>query len=153
MAKICKDSFCKLTVPAGFKSEGLCVEHFVRKVEAECEEIRRQALMRTLEQERRGEVRRQLSAYALELVRLGTGGIRLADETRSHILSAVLMLMNASDRVARLGSDTSRGSLEGPARPTEKAPSSPLPAGKRGLESESGTETAISAPSAVPAEA
>lgn len=153
MAKICKDSFCKLPVPAGFKSEGLCVEHFVRKVEAECEGIRRQALLRTLDRERQAEVRKLLSAYALELVRLGTGGIRLADETRCHILNAVLMLMNASERVARLGSDTAAVPLEPPRHPAEKAPPSPVPVDKKGLASGCATGASLSPPSAQPAEA
>jgi hypothetical protein len=144
MTKICKDCFCKSPVPAGFKSEGLCVEHFVRKVEAECETIRRQALLRTLDRERQAEVRKLLSGNALELVRLGTGGLRLTDETRRHILNTVLMLMNASERVARLGRDAAV--LEAPERPAGIAPSSSVPAGKRELAPDGATGTPIPQP-------
>jgi hypothetical protein len=148
----CKAAFCKLPVPAGFKSDGLCVEHFVRKVEAECEEIRRQALSGTLEIERRDAARKLLSAYALELVRLGTSGVRLTDATRSHILSAVLMLMHASERVARLGAAVAEAKAEAASRPAEQAQLSPQPAPKRKLATVSPSEVALTPP-AQPAEA
>jgi hypothetical protein len=149
MTKTCKDCFCKSPAPAGFKSEGLCVEHFVRKVEAECETIRRQALLRTLDRERQTEVRKLLSGYALELVRLGTAGLRLSDETRCHILNAVLMLMNASERVVRLGRDAA--ALEAAERPAEKASPSRLPAAKERLAPDCAAATPIPPPSPQPA--
>jgi hypothetical protein len=153
MMMTCKEVFCKLPVPAGFKSDGLCVEHFVRKVEAECEEIRRQTLSRTLEIERQADARKLLSGYALELVRLGTSGIRLTDATRCHILNAVLMLMHASERVARLGAGSAEAAAEASGQPAEQAQTSPLPVRKRRLVPVCPSEVAITPPDAQPAEA
>ncbi len=153
MTTTCKAAFCKLPVAAGFKSRGLCVEHFVRKVEAECEEIRREALSGRLEIERRDEVRKLLSAHALELVRLGTSGVRLTDATRCHILSTVLMLMNASERVARLGLAASDAKAGAASQPLKQPQGASLAAPGRKLAVVSPSEVVLTPPGVQPAEA
>lgn len=90
----CSSYGCKVEVPVELEKEGLCVAHFLMTAESECAAIRREAMPVTgPDPKRRTEIEEYVSTSAAKLVSVGTGSIRLSDETKKRILTIFLSLM------------------------------------------------------------
>jgi hypothetical protein len=74
-------------------------------MDAQCAEIRREALLGRIDARRRIEIGEFLSTRAMILAQLATSGTRLRDDTRPCLLSVFLTLVNVCERVARAGAD------------------------------------------------
>ena len=97
----CQYPQCRGSVPLVLEREGLCPLHFIRKIDAECRDIRREALRGPLPFDRRSEINEYLYAQAIILAQIATSGERLPDPTRQCLLSAFLTLINICEKVAR----------------------------------------------------
>ena len=97
----CQYPLCRNTVPHVLETEGLCPLHFLRKIDAECSQIRREALPGQVDGRRCAEINEFLSTRAIILAQLGTSGARLRDDTRPCLLSVFLTLINVCERVTR----------------------------------------------------
>lgn len=104
----CQYPLCRGVVPLVLESEGLCPLHFLRKVDAECAEFRREAMRGDLDNRRCAEINQFLSTRAMVLAQLATSGTRLRDDARPCLLSVFLMLVNVCERLARAANDTER---------------------------------------------
>lgn len=109
MAPGCHYPLCRGSVPLALEHEGLCPLHFVRKVDASCQEIRREALGGRLPFQRREEINEYLYSQAIVLAQIATSGARLPDQTRPCLLSVFLTLINVCERVARTSNAESEG--------------------------------------------
>lgn len=90
----CSSYGCKAEVPFELEKEGLCVTHFLLTAESECAAIRREAMPVTgPDPKRRTEIEEYVAASATKLVSVGTGSVRLSDETKKRILTIFLSLM------------------------------------------------------------
>ena len=90
----CSVRGCKATRPDDLEKEGVCVPHFLEAAENDCATLRREAIPGTgLEPYRRTEIENYIAASAVKLVALGTGTVRLSDETKKRILTVFLSLM------------------------------------------------------------
>jgi hypothetical protein len=98
----CQYPLCRGFVPLVLAREGLCPLHFLRKVEAECSEFRREAMLGELDSRRVAEINQFLANRATVLAKLATSGTRLRDEARPCLLSAFLTLVNVCERLARI---------------------------------------------------
>jgi hypothetical protein len=101
----CQHPLCRGTVPRELEQEKLCLLHFLRQLDSQCSEIRRETLLGALDGRRRVEINEFLSARAIVLAQLATSGTRLRDDTRPCLLSVFLTLINVCERVARNGVD------------------------------------------------
>lgn len=101
----CQHPLCRGTVPQVLEHEGLCPLHFLRKMEAQCSEIRRETLLGSIDGRRRAEIDEFLATRAMILAQLATSGTRLRDDTRPCLLSVFLTLINVCERLARVGAD------------------------------------------------
>ena len=101
MSSRCEYPQCRGTVPLVLEREGLCPLHFVRKVEMQCGDIRREILRGSLSFDRRSEINEFLYAQAIILAQIATSGERLPDPTRPCLLSAFLTLINICEKVAQ----------------------------------------------------
>jgi len=99
----CQHPLCRGTVPRVLEPERLCLLHFLRQLDAQCSEIRRETLLGGLDGRRRVEINEFLSTRAIVLAQLATSGTRLRDDTRPCLLSVFLTLINVCERVARSG--------------------------------------------------
>jgi hypothetical protein len=104
----CQYPLCRGTVPQVLESQGLCALHFLRKVEAQCLDVRREALVGRLEPRRQAEIHEFLFSQALVLAQLATSGMRLGDDARPCILNVLLTLINVCERVSRSGGEQDR---------------------------------------------
>ena len=97
----CQYPLCRGSVPLVLEREGLCPLHFIRKIDSECRDIRREALRGPLPLDRRSEINEYLYAQAIILAQIATSGERLPDPTRQCLLSAFLTLINICEKVAQ----------------------------------------------------
>ncbi|HVB33386.1 MAG TPA: hypothetical protein VNJ52_03290 [Patescibacteria group bacterium] len=116
MTPECQYPICRGSVPPALEQEGLCPLHFIRKIEARCREIRREAIRGPLPLHRRAEINQYLYGQAIILAQIATSGTRLPDDTRPCLLSVFLTLINVCERVARASGEEQ-----------EEAPLAPLP--------------------------
>lgn len=105
MDRDCQYPLCRDEVPFVLEGEGLCPLHFLRKVDAECAEFRREAMLGGLDERRSAEINHFLSTRAMVLAQLATSGTRLRDDTRPCLLSVFLTLVNVCERLARASSN------------------------------------------------
>jgi hypothetical protein len=101
----CQYPLCRGSIPLVLEREGLCPLHFLRKVDAECSEIRREAMLGGLDSRRCAEINQFLGDRAMVLAQLATSGTRLRDETRPRLLSVFLMLVNVCERLSRASNE------------------------------------------------
>ena len=101
MSAACQYPLCRNTVPAVLEREGFCPLHFLKRLDAQCSEIRRETLAGRLDDRRSAEINEFLSTRAAALAQLATCGARLRDDTRPCLLSVFLTLINLGERVAR----------------------------------------------------
>ncbi len=101
MSAACQYPLCRNTVPAVLEREGFCPLHFLKRLDAQCSEIRRETLAGRLDGHRSAEINEFLSTRAAALAQLATCGARLRDDTRPCLLSVFLTLINLGERVAR----------------------------------------------------
>jgi hypothetical protein len=101
MTAECQYPQCRGSVPLVLEREGLCPLHFIRKIEARCQDIRREALRGPLAVDRRSEINEYLYAQAIILAQIATSGERLPDDTRPCLLSVFLTLINVCEKVAQ----------------------------------------------------
>ena len=92
---------CGGTAPAEFEREALCVTHFLLAAEAACTAIRREEIPGGADNPRRVQIQDYVAATAMKLARLGTGEMRLSDETKKRILTAFLSLMIVRENLDR----------------------------------------------------
>lgn len=98
----CSVPGCKANRPDELEKEGVCVSHYLLAAENECSAIRREAMPATgPEPERRSEIQDYIEASAIKLVALGTGSVRLSDETKKRILTLFLSLMILRENLDR----------------------------------------------------
>lgn len=97
----CQHPQCRGSVPLVLEREGLCPLHFIRKIDAECRDIRREAHLGRLPLDRRSEINEYLYAQAIILAQIATSGERLPDPTRQCLLSVFLTLINVCEKVAQ----------------------------------------------------
>lgn len=102
----CKYPLCRRNVPLVLENEGLCPLHFLRKLDGECSQIRREAIGGGLDGRRSAEINTFLSTRAMVLAQLATSGTRLRDEARPYLLSVFLTLLNVCERLARASDET-----------------------------------------------
>lgn len=113
MAQGCQYPLCRGSVPPVLESQRLCPLHFLRKIEAQCVEIRREALAGRVDARRKTEINEFLFAQAQVLAQLATCGTRLGDEARPCILNVFLTLINVCERVGRVNRPESEEVLHG----------------------------------------
>jgi hypothetical protein len=101
----CQHPLCRGSVPKVLEQEKLCPLHFLRQMEAQCSEIRRETLLGGIDGRRRAEVGEFLSTRAMILAQLATSGTQLRDDTRPFLLSVFLTLINVCERLARVGAE------------------------------------------------
>lgn len=92
---------CGTLVPAEIETESLCVSHFLQAAENACAAIRRETIPGGPDAPRRIEIEQYVSASAMKLARLGTGGMRLSDETKKRVLTTFLTLMILRENLDR----------------------------------------------------
>lgn len=107
----CQYPQCRGSVPSVLEREALCPLHFIRKIEARCQDIRREALRGPLPVDRRSEINEYLYAQAIILAQIATSGERLPDDTRPCLLSVFLTLINVCEKVARASRDESADAI------------------------------------------
>lgn len=88
--------------------------HFLRKIDAHCRDIRREALRGPLPSERRSEIKEYLHEQAIILAHVATSGVRLPDEARPCLLSVFLTLINVCERLARNSGEEHRSAATTP---------------------------------------
>jgi hypothetical protein len=101
MSAACQYPLCRNTVPTVLEREGFCPLHFLKRLDAQCSEIRRETLGGRLDGHRSAEINEFLSTRAAALAQLATCGARLRDDARPCLLSVFLALVNLGERVAR----------------------------------------------------
>jgi hypothetical protein len=79
----------------------MCVSHFLLAAENVCAAIRRETIPPGLDAPRRIEIQDYVAASAIKLARLGTGTLRLSDETKKRILTTFLTLMILRENLDR----------------------------------------------------
>src|SRR5215467_15995052 len=89
----CRMAGCGTAVPPDLETEKLCVSHFLSGAESACAAIRRETLPDDPNASRRIEIQDYVAASAMKLARLGTGTLRLSDETKKRILTTFHTLM------------------------------------------------------------
>lgn len=101
--------------------------HFVLSVEHACASLRREAAVETASASRRLEISNYAQTAAIKLCEAATGSVRLPDELKKRVLTAILNLMNLQESIDRAMSRF--GQAE-----TTSRPPSPIPvlAGSRG---------------------
>ena len=92
---------CGTAVPAELQSEKVCVSHFLLAAESACTAIRRETIPCETDAPRRIEIKDYVTSSALKLARLGTGTVRLSDETKKRILTTFLTLMILHENLDR----------------------------------------------------
>jgi hypothetical protein len=103
----CSVPGCGTAIPAELAIEGVCVSHFLLAAESVCMAIRRETIPGGPDAPRRIEVQNYVAASAMKLAQLGTGTVRLTDETKKRILTTFLTLMILRENIDR-DSDTFR---------------------------------------------
>lgn len=98
----CSFPGCAGRLPVDLEKEGLCVTHFLLAAEGECAAIRREPMAVTgPDPARRTEIENFIAESAIKLVSLGTGTVRLTDETKKRILTLFLTLMILRENIDR----------------------------------------------------
>ena|SRR5579871_1156025 len=97
----CRVPGCGCEVPAELEADTVCVSHFLLASESVCTAIRRETIPGGTEAPRRLEIQNYVSSAAMKLARLGTGTVRLTDETKKRILTTFLTLMILRENVDR----------------------------------------------------
>lgn len=92
---------CGSAVPSELESEVLCVSHFLMAAENVCTAIRRETIPGGPDAPRRTEIHDYVASSAMKLARLGTGSVRLSDETKKRILTTFLTLMILRENLDR----------------------------------------------------
>jgi hypothetical protein len=92
---------CGVAIPAELERDALCVSHFLLAAEAACTAIRREEIPGGADNPRRVQIQDYVSSAAMKLARLGTGKMRLSDETKKRILTAFLSLMIVRENLDR----------------------------------------------------
>jgi hypothetical protein len=92
---------CGTEVPSEFELETLCISHFLLAAESVCAAMRRETVTGGTEAPRRAEIQEYVAASAMKLARVGTGTLRLSDETKKRILTTFLTLMILRENLDR----------------------------------------------------
>jgi hypothetical protein len=92
---------CGTAVPAELEIESQCVSHFLQAAENACTAIRRETVPGGADAPRRIEIEQYVCSSAIKLARLGTGAVRLSDETKKRILTTFLTLMILRENLDR----------------------------------------------------
>lgn len=92
---------CGTPVPAELETEVLCVPHFLLAAESVCTAIHREATPGGPTATRRTEIEHYVATSAVKLARLGTGTVRLSDETKRRVLTTFLTLMILREKLDR----------------------------------------------------
>jgi hypothetical protein len=92
---------CGMEVPPELEAETLCISHFLLAAESVCAAIRRETVTGWPEPLRRAEIQEYVAASAMKLARVGTGTLRLTDETKKRILTTFLTLMILRENLDR----------------------------------------------------
>jgi hypothetical protein len=97
----CCSPGCRTSVPAELETEVLCVPHFLLTSESTCTAIRKETMPGRSNSPRRTEIEEYVATSAVKLARLGTGTLRLSDETKKRILTTFLTLMILRENLDR----------------------------------------------------
>jgi hypothetical protein len=97
----CCSPGCRTSVPAELETEVLCVPHFLVTSESTCTAIRKETMPGRSNSPRRTEIEEYVATSAVKLARLGTGTLRLSDETKKRILTTFLTLMIVRENLDR----------------------------------------------------
>jgi hypothetical protein len=97
----CCSPGCRTSVPAELETEVLCVPHFLLSAESTCTAIRKERMPSGPKSPRRTEIEEYVATSAMKLARLGTGTLRLSDETKKRILTTFLTLMILRENLDR----------------------------------------------------
>jgi hypothetical protein len=92
---------CGIAIPSELEPEMMCVSHFLLAAERVCAAIRRETIPPGPDAPRRLEIQDYVAASAIKLARLGTGTLRLSDETKKRILTTFLTLMILRENLDR----------------------------------------------------
>jgi hypothetical protein len=92
---------CGAAVPEELESEVVCVSHFLLAAENVCMAFRRETIPGGPDAPRRTEIHDYVASSAMKLARLGTGTVRLSDETKKRILTTFLTLMILRENLDR----------------------------------------------------
>jgi hypothetical protein len=84
---------CGMDVPSEIENETLCISHFLLAAESVCAAMRRETVTGGPDAPRRVEIQEYVATSAMKLARVGTGSLRLSDETKKRILTTFLTLM------------------------------------------------------------
>jgi hypothetical protein len=95
---------CQAPVPPELEVERLCVLHFIHAVEQACTEMRREAARGWASPARQSEIANYIKTAATKLSCVTTGGLRLSDELKKRVLTALLTLMVLSESLDRCAS-------------------------------------------------
>ena len=97
----CCSPGCGTAVPTELETDARCVSHFLQAAENACTAIRRETIPGGPDDSRRIEIAQYVSSSAMKLARLGTGTVRLSDETKKRILTTFLTLMILRENLDR----------------------------------------------------
>jgi hypothetical protein len=95
---------CQAPVPPELEVERLCVLHFIQAVEQACTDMRREAARGWASPARQSEIANYIKTAATKLSCVTTGGLRLSDELKKRVLTALLTLMVLSESLDRCAS-------------------------------------------------
>jgi hypothetical protein len=101
MPDSCAALGCKLSVPSGLETEGLCLLHYTLLLEQNCAKMRRETATGFSSRERLDEIIRYITDGGERLARVATSGIHLTDEIKARVLSTFLTLMNFRENLDR----------------------------------------------------
>jgi hypothetical protein len=97
----CRIPGCGSPVPAELKTEILCIPHFLFAAESVCAAMRRETARPGPDATRRTEIENYVAASAMKLARLGTGTVRISDETKKRLLTTFHTLMILRENLDR----------------------------------------------------
>jgi hypothetical protein len=93
--------WCRMPVPQELQAEGLCILHFIQRIDHDCAELRREIAQGKTSLDRQAQIVAYIKATAMNLTEVATGRVRLSDEWKKRFLTTFLNLMNLQESLDR----------------------------------------------------
>lgn len=93
--------WCQVPVPQELSDVCLCVHHFLIDIDRDCADLRREVAQGKTHVERQFEIASYVKTTAMKLTEVATSRLRLSDELKKRILTALLTLMNLQESLDR----------------------------------------------------
>jgi len=93
--------WCQMPVPQELHTEGLCILHFIQRIDHDCAELRREIAQGKTSPDRQAQIVVYVKATATALTEVATGRVRLSDEWKKRFLTTFLNLMNLHESLDR----------------------------------------------------